>query len=71
MLQLFIPFPIDMIPDLMYLELLDGLLMVKIPCWHDFGRVSLKERTRIERLWLIDIVYEISVMVSYILLGLK
>ena len=59
--------------DLMYLEFLDGLLMVKMPCWHDFGRaicygpffrVSLKERTRIERLWLIDIVYELSVMVA-------
>ena len=68
-----------MSPNLMYLEILDGLLMVKIPCWHDFGRdicngpffrVSLKEITRIKMLWLIDIMYEINVMVAYILLGL-
>ena len=48
MLQLFIPFPIDMIPDLMYLELLDGLLMVKIPCWHAFGRVSLRKEQELK-----------------------
>ena len=68
---MFIPHPIwhESRPNVFGVS--DGLLMVKIPCWHDFGRVSLKERTRIERLWLIDIVYELGVMVAYILLGLK